>query len=77
MTIERTPMSSSVEAALRLLGFSNAGTPLEMASTPVSAAQPEEKARSSRKAAAMPTTPCPGLGDQLVLRALRHGRGCR
>ena len=45
-----TPSSSSVVAALRLFGGLNAGTPLEMASTPVSAAQPEENARSSRNA---------------------------
>ena len=41
-------------AALRLFGFWNAGTPLEIASTPVSAAQPDENARSSRNAVAMP-----------------------
>ena len=35
-------------AAFLLFGFLKAGTPLEMASTPVSAAQPEEKARASR-----------------------------
>ena len=35
-------------AALRLFGGLNAGTPLEIASTPVSAAQPEENVRSSR-----------------------------
>jgi len=38
-----------VLAALRLLGLRNAGTPLELASTPVSAAQPDENARASRK----------------------------
>ena len=42
------PIISSVVAALRLLGFWKAGTPLEIASTPVSAAQPDENARSSR-----------------------------
>ena len=41
-------------AAFRLLGFLNAGTPLLIASTPVSAAQPEENARSSRKSIANP-----------------------
>ena len=46
------PSSSSVVAALRLLGFRKAGTPLEIASTPVSAAQPEENARASRKISA-------------------------
>ena len=39
---------SSVVAALRLLGLRKAGTPLLMASTPVSAAQPDENARASR-----------------------------
>ena len=41
------PSRSSVVAALRLFGLRNAGTPLEIASTPVSAAQPEENARAS------------------------------
>ena len=44
-------------AALRDLGFWNEGTPLEIASTPVRAAQPEEKARSTRKPPARPTSP--------------------
>ena len=43
------PSSSSVVAAFLLFGLRNAGTPLEIASTPVSAAQPEENARASRK----------------------------
>ena len=42
------PSISSVVAAFLLFGLRNAGTPLEMASTPVSAAQPDEKARASR-----------------------------
>ena len=53
IVIEMAPMSSSVVAALLLLGFRKAGTPLLIASTPVSAAQPEEKARSSRKTRAI------------------------
>ncbi len=48
IVIERAPSSSSVVAAFLLFGLRNAGTPLEMASTPVSAAQPDEKARASR-----------------------------
>ncbi len=36
----------SVVRALRHSGFSNAGTPSLMASTPVSATAPDEKARS-------------------------------
>ena len=52
------PSSSSVVAAFLLLGLRNAGTPLEIASTPVRAAQPEEKARASRKIiAACPMSP--------------------
>ena len=45
---EMVPSSSSVVAAFLLLGFWNAGTPFEIASTPVSAAQPEENARASK-----------------------------
>ena len=47
-------MITRVEAALRLFGFSNAGTPFETASTPVSAVQPEANARSSRKTTSRP-----------------------
>ncbi len=54
MVTATTPSSSSVVAALRLFGGLNAGTPLEIASTPVSAAQPEENARSSRNTNAKP-----------------------
>ena len=48
MVTEMVPSSSNVVAAFLLFGFLKAGTPLEMASTPVSAAQPEEKARANR-----------------------------
>ena len=48
MTIATAPSSSSVVAAFLLFGGLNAGTPLEIASTPVSAAQPEENVRNSR-----------------------------
>ena len=51
------PMSASVRAAFRLLGLRNAGTPLAIASTPVSAVQPEAKARSTKKAKARPGQP--------------------
>src|ERR1700742_1217375 len=49
------PSSSSVVAALRDLGFRNAGTPLLIASTPVSAAQPDENDRSTRNENPNPT----------------------
>jgi hypothetical protein len=62
---EMTPISSNVVAAFLLLGFLKAGTPLEMASTPVRAALPEEKARSSRKIMANPARPSePGSGSR-------------
>jgi hypothetical protein len=38
-------------SALRDLGFRNAGTPLLIASTPVSAAHPEEKDRATEDSA--------------------------
>ena len=41
-------------AAFLLFGLRNAGTPLEMASTPVSAAHPEEKVRASKATIAKP-----------------------
>jgi len=48
------PSMASVVAAFLLLGLRKAGTPLLIASTPVSAVQPEENARSSRKIRATP-----------------------
>ena len=39
--IAMPPMSASVVAAFWLLGLRNAGTPLAIASTPVSAVQPD------------------------------------
>ena len=73
IVIDRPPMSSRVVAALSLLGFLKAGTPFEIASTPVSAAQPEENARSSRKAAASPVTPVPDSGSRVSAGALGRG----
>ena len=52
IVIAIVPSSSSVVAAFLLFGLRNAGTPLEIASTPVSAAQPDENARASRKISA-------------------------
>jgi hypothetical protein len=49
IVVASSPMISSVPAALALLGGRKAGTPLDTASTPVSAVQPEAKARSTRK----------------------------
>ena len=52
---ETAPMRSSVVAAFRPF-LRNAGTPLLIASTPVRAAHPEEKARRNRNPRAMPVT---------------------
>ena len=51
---EIKPSINKVVAAFLLLGFLNAGTPLEIASTPVSALQPDEKALANRKIKAIP-----------------------
>ena len=56
------PSSSSVVAAFLLLGLRNAGTPLLIASTPVSAAQPDENARMRRNTAAKPMKPSANCG---------------
>ena len=49
-TEERAPRITRVVAALRDFGGRNDGTQLPTASTPVRAAHPEEKARSTRNA---------------------------
>ena len=54
MVVASSPMTTSVVAALRLLGSSNAGTPLDTASTPVSAVHPDANARSTRNTPAAP-----------------------
>ena len=56
MVTEMIPIISSVVAALRDFGFWKAGTPLLIASTPVSAAAPCEKARITRNTKASPAT---------------------
>ncbi len=47
--IAMTPMIASVSAAFVACGRRNAGTPFEIASTPVSAVEPDEKAWSTAK----------------------------
>ena len=54
MTMARTPMIMSVPAALWLFGLRKFGTPLLTASTPVSAVQPDAKARNNNRPRAMP-----------------------
>ena len=48
------PSMASVVAAFVLFGFWNDGTPLLIASTPVSAVHPDANERSSRKTSAKP-----------------------
>ncbi|GIU98971.1 MAG: hypothetical protein KatS3mg014_0587 [Actinomycetota bacterium] len=57
ITASRLPIHMSVVRALRHSGGRNAGIPLEMASTPVTAAPPEAKAWSTRNGLIAPTTP--------------------
>src|SRR5215218_788130 len=57
MVTAMAPSSARVVAAFLLFGFLNAGTPLLMASTPVSAAQPEENARRIRNPIAKVAVP--------------------
>ena len=52
IAIEIAPSINSVVAALRDFGFWNAGTPLLMASTPVSAVVPDAKDLMTRNASA-------------------------
>ena len=61
--IRMTPSQASTTRALCASGGLKAGTPSETASTPVSAAQPEAKARRSRKSPT-PSSPggCGGVG---------------
>ncbi len=53
------PIHTSVMAAFRDSLRSNAGTPFEMASTPVSATAPDEKPRINRNNPSVPTVSAP------------------
>ena len=63
-TMRMTPSQTSTVRALRDSGGSKAGTPSDTASTPVSAVQPEAKARRMRKreAACRPSAATSGRG---------------
>ena len=70
------PISASVVAAFFDFGLRNAGTPLLIASTPVSAVQPEANARSPRKT--MPSVPsCPARFDLVRARCGHQLRPCQ
>ena len=66
-TTAMTPIIASVVAALRALGRSKDGTPLLIASTPVSAVQPEANARTtSNSNARLVKFPTSGSGSAAV-----------
>ena len=72
IAIAMPPISASVVAAFLLFGLRNAGTPLAIASTPVSAVQPEANARSARKTKARPASSAlPSSGHDGVRRRSR------
>ena len=54
IVIARIPIATSVAAAFLAFGDLKAGTPFETASTPVSAVQPDAKARRTRKTTSKP-----------------------
>jgi hypothetical protein len=56
IVIANPPSSSRVVAAFLLFGALNAGTPLEMASTPVNAVHPDANARNVNNASASPVS---------------------
>ena len=66
---DSVPIVTNVRAALRLLGRRKAGTPLLIASTPVSAVHPEAKARKARKTVKSPPTRAVGCRDSWALGA--------
>ena len=76
MAIDSPPITVSVVAALRALGGRNAGTPLEMASAPVSAVQPEENARSASSIRASPVSPTCPAAARTCQSALSATGGC-
>ena len=71
IVIAMAPSRNSVVAAFLLFGRLKAGTPLEIASTPVSAAQPDEKARARRNISAIvvrePSRPADGSMSRSAL----------
>ena len=68
---EIIPNSVKVFAAFSLFGLRNAGTPFEIASTPVSALHPDENALANKNTSAIPAIdPC-SVMVQSALSALR------
>ena len=77
IAIDRAPMAIRVAAALSLLGLRKAGNPVADRLDTARVAQPDEKARSSRKArAAMHVSSWPSSGSRVSL-ALSAAPACR
>jgi hypothetical protein len=70
IVVASTPMIRRVAAALRLWGGSNPGIPFDTASTPVSAVQPDAKARKTRKTARSPPVSAVWRSPYLALSAV-------
>ena len=78
-----TAMPIMVKAAFLASGFLNAETPFEMTSTPVSAVQPDEKARRRRNSvngrhgrSQAQRFPVPVAEQDLNSAHAEHGREC-
>ncbi len=69
IVIAIAPSMNSVVAAFLLLGLRKAGTPLAMASMPVSAVVPEENARAIRNTRASPLKAASGFTSHEALSA--------
>ena len=63
------PNNNKVVAAFLLFGFLNAGTPLDIASTPVNAVHPDENALANKKSNAKPVKLCSAVMVQSALSA--------
>ena len=72
MLTDSTPSSSRVVAALRDLGLRNAGTPLLIASTPVSAAAPWVNERRISSTSASPVNASPSARSVRFALARQH-----
>ena len=79
ITPSSEPMTTSVVRAFFHSGLRNAGTPFEIASTPVTAAPPDANACSTTKTDAPISSPLPALpkSEHPVLRVVERSAACR
>src|SRR5262249_2928222 len=76
ITPSNDPMTTRVLRAFFHAGGLNAGTPLEIASTPVTAAPPDPNALSTTKTVAPRSSPLPGGGPRPGMPATPGGGPC-